>query len=158
MAERRTRPGGWQRALRGDAPLAPALALYALLVPMAVAVAVVLAGGIGAFDKALATSALLWLGAILLAFLAGARFGRGLAGSPAQIVLTAVPPLAGGAALLLPVGPGLLVLGLAHAAQGLWDVWSADGIRLPAWYGGLRARSTPVAVVLLVAGFFAGSG
>ena len=45
---------------------------------------------------------------------------------------------------------------LAHAAQGLWDVWSADGIRLPAWYGGLRARTTPLTVMLLIAGFFAG--
>jgi hypothetical protein len=156
MAERRSRRGGWKRALLGDAPPAAAVALYALLVPMAVLVLVVLIGGIGAFDAGRAIDALLWLGAVSLAFLAGARLGRGLAGSPPQVLVAAIPPLAGWAALLLPVGPGLLVLGVAHAAQGLWDVWSADGIRLPAWYGGLRARTTPLTVALLIAGFFAG--
>lgn len=157
MAERRRRSSGWARALRGDAPLAAALALYALLVPMAALVAVLLAGGIGTLDVITAQEALAWLGAVLLAFLAGARFGRGLAGSSRAIVLAAIPALAGWAALLLPAGPGLLVLALAHAAQGMWDVWSVDGIRLPAWYAGLRARTAPIAVVLLVAGFFAGS-
>ncbi|MCW5718077.1 MAG: DUF3429 family protein [Bauldia sp.] len=156
MAERRRRPGGWGQVFWGDAPPAPAVALYALLLPMAVLVAIAVAGGLGGFDAGRAVDALRWLGAVILAFLAGARFGRGLAGSSRRVVLAAIPPLAGWAALLLPAGPGLLVLGLAHAAQGVWDVWSADGIRLPAWYGGLRARTTPIAVVLLVAGFFAG--
>ncbi len=156
MAERRIRSSGWIRALRGDAPPSAAIALHALLLPMAALAAVVVAGGIGAFDEDRATAALLWLGAIALAFLAGARFGRGLSASPRQIVLTAIPPLAGWAALLLPAAPALVVMGVAHAAQGLWDVWSADGIRLPAWYGGLRARTTPIAVTLLVAAFFAG--
>lgn len=156
MAERRSRRGGWERALFGDAPATAALALYALLLPMAVLVVLVLAGGIGGFGADRATDALLWLGAVSLAFLAGARLGRGLAGSPRQVLLAAIPPLAGWSALLLPPGPGLLVLGVAHAAQGLWDVWSADGIRLPAWYGGLRARTTPLTVMLLIAGFFAG--
>lgn len=157
MAERRRRSRGWARALRGDAPPAAAFALYVLLAPMAVLVVALLAGGVGPLDEGAARDALLWLGAVMLAFLAGARFGRGLAGSPRSIVLAAIPALAGWAALLLPAAPGLLVLALAHAAQGMWDVWSVDGIRLPAWYAGLRARTAPIAVVLLVAGFFAGS-
>lgn len=157
MAERRRRSSGFSRALRGDAPPAAALALYAPLAAMAAIAAVFLAGGVGALDPDLARNALLWLGAILLAFLAGVRFGRGIAGSPRLLLLAAVPPLAGWAALLLPAAVALAVLALAHAAQGMWDVWSADGIRLPAWYAGLRARTAPITVVLLAAVLLAGA-
>ena len=43
----------------------------------------------------------------------------------------------------------LLWVGWLVAAQGAWDVWSADRARLTAWYGRLRLRTAPIAVLIL---------
>jgi len=141
------------RALIGDAPAAPALALHSILLGMAVLAALTFAGDI---ENPRAVDALTTLAALLLAFLAGVRFARGLAGEPRLAILAAATALAGFGATLLPAGLALLVLAFLHAAQGMWDVWSADGVRLPAWYAGLRARTAPLAVAILVLAFFAG--
>lgn len=141
------------RALIGDAPAAPALLLYAILLVMTALAVLVFTGAVD--DPALADR-LAALAAILLAFLAGVRFARGLA-APRIASVAAAAALAGFATLFLPTGLALLVLAFLHAAQGMWDVWSADGVRLPAWYAGLRARTAPLAVAILVLGFFSGA-
>ncbi|MGV8839977.1 MAG: hypothetical protein ACWA6X_06690 [Bauldia sp.] len=142
------------RVLIGDAPAAPALSLYAILLGMAVPAVLPFTGAV---DAPAAAAALIALAAILLAFLAGVRFARAVAGSPRLAIAATGAALAGFAASFLPAGLALLVLAVLHAALGVWDVWSADGVRLPGWYAGLRARTAPLAVAILVLAFFSGA-
>lgn len=146
---------GWGRAktvprdpLALAAPYLPTVPLGLLLVALALERA-------GAVAASWAPGALVAYAAVLLAFLAGARWGAGLraTGMRASIAGAAVPPLLGWAALLLPAVPGTALVAAALAGQGALDVWTADRGDLPGWYAAARIRLTLAAVAILVAAF-----
>ncbi len=134
-----------------------AFVAYAALLPLALLLGLALASGIGPIDRAEATEAMLVYAAILVSYQAGVHSGRAMrtSGSSLRAVLTVIPPLIGWSALLLPNGPAAALLAVALAAEGALDVWAGQGGVFPVWHGRLRARTTPIAVALLVAAFLA---
>lgn len=78
-------------------------------------------------------------GAVLLAFMAGARWRENVVGAPAA--------LAGFAAMLLPAIPALCLLIAGFLAQALGDL----SARTPSWTGTLRMSVTAGVVVALLA-------
>jgi hypothetical protein len=146
--------------LWGDVPGSAALIAYAGLGPMVAGFIVVFAGGIGAVGRDTALAILTRYAAVALTFLAGIRWGTAirLAGGTQDILAILAGPLIvllAWIATLLPAPAALGLLAAGFAAQGAWDVWTADLGRLPAWYGGLRLRLTLIAVGLLVLTLFA---
>jgi hypothetical protein len=93
--------------------------------------------------------------ALILSFLGGTRWTLAAispSAGPGLVTLTMLPTLAGLALLLLPAQARALQLaglGLALAAQGVWDA-RAQG--MPQWYAGLRSRLTLMAMAGLVLG------
>ena len=143
------------RLLVADAPIGAAVLAYALLLPPVALLVTVLVGGVGTLAATEAATALAAYAAVLLSLHAGIRYGQ-LIRSDAGFLRLAAPllaPLVGWAALLLPLPDAAAVLAAASAAQGASDVWAADGVRLPSWYGRLRARTTPIVVLALILAF-----
>ncbi|MAA99044.1 MAG: DUF3429 domain-containing protein [Stappia sp.] len=100
-----------------------------------------------------AALAVMLYGAVILSFLGGARWGaamqageRGAAG----YAFSVLPSLVAWIATMLPPVQGLLMLAAGLLLQGMADTRAASAGLLPAWYGGLRARLTMVAVVSLL--------
>ena len=93
--------------------------------------------------------------ALILSFLGGTRWTLAAISArpgPGVVTLTMLPTLAGLALLLLPAQARALQLaglGLALAAQGVWDA-RAQG--MPEWYKGLRSRLTLAAMAGLALG------
>jgi hypothetical protein len=141
-----------QRFVVGIPPAASVFA-YGALLPMAVGVVLIASNGIGSLGRADVTTGFLAYAALLLAFHAGTRFGHALrvTGVTVAVIASGAPLVAAFVSLWLPDRLAAGLLALAFAAQGAWDVWSADRARLTAWYGRLRLRTAPVAVLLLVA-------
>ena len=129
---------------------------FAALVPLGLALIVVAIDGIGGLTAETAGTAFIAYAALLLTFFAGARFGHALraAGVTVAAAATALPVIVALASLYLPDRIAAGILAVAYAGQGAWDVWSADRAQLAAWYGRLRLRTTPIAVLLLIAGVF----
>jgi hypothetical protein len=94
--------------------------------------------------------------AILLSFLGGIRWGAAVGPydgrrQDMEFALSALGPLVGLAAVLLPSLAGLTLLIGGFLLQALWDVTSAEAGRLPLWFGRLRMLVTVGVVVALVA-------
>lgn len=129
--------------------------VYGAAAPLVALLIVVAAGGIFGIDAADARAALLAYAALALSFHAGLAGGhsiRAAAGS-LRLAVTIAIAVAGWAALLIPVGAGLLLLAALTAAQGAFDVWMADGARLPSWYASPRAGATMLTVIVLILTF-----
>lgn len=125
------------------------------LVPLALSLTSIFFGGVGGFTESKASTGFVAYAGLLLVFVAGARFGRGLRANGAPgVTVTASAILAALTSIFLPAQVAAGVLAVAHAGHGAWDVWSADRAQLPAWYGRLRFQTTLAAVPLLVAGVF----
>lgn len=157
VSTHRDRPAGsgsvrrWLRFWGAGAPPAAAGLSYAALLPLAALLVPVAMAGTEEPDTAIV---FIGYGALLLSFLAGIRWGQAMrtdAGRTAGLAAAALPALAGWLALLAPPIAAAGILAAAFAAQGAWDVWSAEASRLPVWYGRLRLRTTPITVALLVA-------
>ncbi len=134
-------------------PRTAAIFAYASLLPLAVGVALIATHGVGSMSAEDVSQGFLAYAALLLAFHAGTRFGHSLRASSVTVavVATGAPVVVAFVSLWLadPLAAG--VLALSFAAQGAWDVWSADRAQLTPWYGRLRLRTAPVAVLLLAA-------
>lgn len=139
----------------GAMPRAAAILVYGSAAPIAALLAILAIGGVGSFTADDAIAALLSYAAALLTFHAGMACGQAIRAGRQNVRLgiTVLLALAAWGTLLVPGSAGPLVLAALTAAQGALDVWSADGIRAPAWYGRLRAGATVITVVLLVAAF-----
>ncbi len=137
----------------GGIPRAAAAFAYASLAPMLLGLILIATNGIGGWTRSDITAGLLAYAALLLAFHAGTRFGHSLRVTGVTVAVTAsgAPVLVAFVSLWLPDRPAAGLLALAFAAQGAWDVWSADRAQLTPWYGRLRLRTAPIAVLLLVA-------
>lgn len=150
-------PGGIARGrLATKAPTGAIVVGYGSLVPLALGLIAILIGGIGTLTKADFSNGFIAYASLLLTFFAGARFGHALrvTGTSVAAALTIAPVIVALVALYLPDQIAAGILAVAYAAQGAWDVWSADRAALAAWYGRLRLRTTPIAVLLLASGVF----
>ena len=138
-----------------------AIIAYGSLLPMALAVVLIPFNepfGIAGADLSVG---LIGYSSLLLAFLAGTRFGQTVrvTGVTITALATAIPVVVAVVTLFIPQTAAAGLLATAFAAQGAWDVWSADQSRLPRWYGRLRLQTTPIAVLILVGAVVAlGSG
>lgn len=99
-------------------------------------------------------------GAIILSFLGGIRWGTAIGPydqgrQTMEFSASVLGSLAGLAAVFLPSIPALALLVAGFLMQGLWDVMSVDGGRLPGWFGRLRMILTAGAVISLVAALLA---
>ena len=99
-------------------------------------------------------------GAIILSFLGGIRWGTAIGPydhgrQTMEFSASVLGSLAGLAAVFLPPIPALALLVAGFLMQGLWDVMSVDGGRLPGWFGRLRMILTAGAVISLVAALLA---
>jgi hypothetical protein len=96
--------------------------------------------------RALALPALLGYSALILSFLGGVRWGRGLSTDrPVEYVWAVLPSLWALAALQLPQTAGLLMLAAGFVGQW-WLDGPGDRMPAPAWFR--RLRSLLSAVVL----------
>lgn len=144
-----------QRVKNTPPPGATAFA-YGSLLPLAIGLVIIAAGGVGGFSADDAATGFLSYAALLLCFFAGARFGHALRVTGASVAATATALPVGIAllSLFLPDAVASGLLAVAFAGLGAWDVWSADRAQLTAWYGRLRFRTTPIAVLALIGGVF----
>ncbi|MGF7163086.1 hypothetical protein FHS85_004744 [Rhodoligotrophos appendicifer] len=82
-------------------------------------------------------------GAVTLAFLGGIRWGTGLGPYAADrtrsaFILSLSSLLIGGASLLLPPIPGIILLTAGFILQFGWDMATVQRALLPLWYGKLQ--------------------
>lgn len=126
---------------------------YASLAPLAIGLILIATDGVGGLDRADVAQGFLAYAALLLAFHAGTRFGHSLRASGVTVAVLAsgAPVVVAFISLWLSEQLAAGLLALAFAAQGAWDVWSADRAQLTPWYGRLRLRTAPLAVLLLAA-------
>lgn len=134
---------GWFLALFGAVPFWT----MALLLTLAPEVAFVRFGG---------PTVLVTYGAVILSFLGGIRWGAAMAATASAkerastMVLSTVPSLVGWFAVFLPTPPSLMLLAVAFALQGGWDVRDARRGFLPEWFGRLRLTLTLLVVAALL--------
>ena len=93
----------------------------------------------------------------ILSFLGGIRWGASLSqdGARRDLLASVAPSLAGWATMFMPPVTALAVLAAAFAAQGAWDVLSAQNGSLPLWFGHMRRRMTFLVVAALLAALYA---
>ena len=111
-------------------------------------------GGVWIISTDLALRATVAYGAVILSFLGGVRWGMALLlANPrirdARFALSVIPSLIGWIAVLLPGFPALVLLAVAFAAQGAWDVGDAEDDGAPHWFGLLRTLLTALVCSLL---------
>ena len=99
-------------------------------------------------------------GAIILSFLGGIRWGTAIGPydtrrQSLEFSASVLGSLAGLAAIFIPPVPALTLLIAGFLMQGLWDVMSVEGGRLPSWFGKLRMLLTAGAVISLTAALVA---
>jgi hypothetical protein len=90
-------------------------------------------------------------GAVALSFMSGVRWGTTLTQNAGDLLISALPPLAGWIALLISPLLGLSLLIAAFFLQALWNVVSAERGALPPWFGKFSSLFTSGAVVALLA-------
>lgn len=94
--------------------------------------------------RSLAQPALLGYSALILSFLGGVRWGRGLsADRPIEYVWAVLPSLWAWAALQAPPSAALLLLACGFVGQW-WIDGPGDRLPAPAWFRRLRALLTAV--------------
>lgn len=123
-------------------------------VPFAACLIILALGGVGGISPAFAQKAALAYGAVILSFLGGVRWGLALLlareeARDARFALSVVPSLIGWVAILLPAFPALVLLAVAFAAQGAWDVGDAEDDGAPHWFAHLRTLLTAIVCSLL---------
>ena len=127
---------------------------YAGGLPLALGVCLILSPGLLPVAPVIVERAVLGYGALLLSFSSGVRRGVQLGDRPDKDLisrlLTAVGPLLGLVALILPFGFGLALLIVGFAGQGAWDAWSGQRKTLPEHYAGARAGTTLTLCILLM--------
>ena len=92
--------------------------------------------------------------AVVLSFISGARWGAAKAQSASDLLVSALPPLAGWIALLISPLVGLCLLTAAFFLQAFWNVVSVDQGALPPWFGKSSSLFTAGAVIALIAMLF----
>ena len=107
-----------------------------------------------------AIPAILAYGAVILSFLGGVRWGNALRDTTALALITPLslsiaPSLVAWAALLIPPGPGLILLIIGFATQYALDRTAANRDQLPHWYGRLRTILSIGAIASLLLAFAA---
>lgn len=97
--------------------------------------------------------------ALVLTFVAGARWGLAMAARQEMRardpLVTLAPVLVGWAALLVHPPHGFVLLAIAFAALGAWDAFGVHAGVLPQWYGRLRVRMTLLMVAAMIAALVA---
>ena len=90
---------------------------------------------------------------VILSFLGGIRWGAALEReAPLRIFAASVlPSIIGFLTMFMPPVFALAVLVMSFAAQGAWDVMSAQNGSLPGWFGELRMKLTFLVVGALLA-------
>lgn len=116
-------------------------------IPFMAGLVIFASGGLWIISADLALRATLGYGAVILSFLGGIRWGMALSLSnhekrDARLMLSVVPSLLGWVALLMPAFPALVLLAVAFAAQGAWDVGDAKDDGAPDWFSTLRLMLT----------------
>ncbi|MEM6712274.1 MAG: DUF3429 domain-containing protein [Pseudomonadota bacterium] len=111
-------------------------------------------GGVWFLTPTLALTATLVYGAVILSFLGGVRWGLALLLDDAErrdarFALSVIPSLIGWVAVLIPTFPGLVLLAMAFAGQGAWDVGDAEDDGAPDWFPHLRTLLTALVCSLL---------
>lgn len=150
----RMRREGIGRWLAGDAPAGAALFTYAALLPLFVLPALDnLDLGVRFQEADTARWASLGYAVLFVAGLAGIRIGATMRIGGAGHVLALVMALAAFGCFFAPFRPAVAIIAMLVAAQAASDVWASQSGRLPDWYGQLRARTAPIAVIALVAIF-----
>ena len=150
----RVRREGIGRWLAGDAPAGAALFTYAALIPLFVLPALdSFDFGVRFQEAETARWASLGYAALFIAGLAGIRIGATLRVGRNGHVLALFAPLAAFGCFFAPFRPAAAIIAMLFAAQAASDVWASQNGRLPDWYGQLRARTAPIAVLALVAIF-----
>lgn len=99
--------------------------------------------------------------AATLSFLGGIRWGIAMLGRKGErrrdLLFSAVPPLAGWAALVIAPPLVFVLLALAFAAQGAWDSLTLPPGAAPDWFRRLRMQLTILVVAAMVLAFVATS-
>lgn len=135
-------------------PKAPLWLGLSGVLPFAFGLIIFALGGVAAVSAELALRATVVYGAVILSFLGGVRWGIGLLlenpdKRDARLSLSVVPSLLGWVAALIPAFPALVLLALAFAAQGAWDVGDAQADGAPGWFPQLRMLLTALVCSLL---------
>lgn len=98
---------------------------------------------------------------VALAFLGGVRWALALSGREPRdrrdLIVGALPALAGPVILFVSVPASFGVLAAAFAAMGAWDSLSSYSGAVPVWYGRLRTQLTALIVLALMLAFVATS-
>lgn len=128
-------------------PVAPLWLGLAGALPFAAGMIVYALGGVAVLTPDLALRSTVAYGAVILSFLGGVRWGIALLiQNPdvrdARFALSVLPSLLGWVAVLLPAFPALVMLAVAFAAQGAWDVGDAEDDGAPPWFAHLRTMLT----------------
>lgn len=142
------------RQARGVPPLARSLAL-AGVIPFAAGVVLIWVGGISGLTGSFASLALKSYSALILSFLGGVHWGLSLAdpipgSSNRGLVVSVVPALVGWGAMLIDPKPAYMLLAIAFAVQGAFDITIAMTGHAPRWYARLRLELTGLVCVLLL--------
>jgi hypothetical protein len=99
--------------------------------------------------------------AATLSFLGGIRWGIAMLGGSGErrrdLMLSAVPPLVGWAALAIKPPLVFVLLAVAFAAQGAWDSLTLPPGAAPDWFRRVRIQLTIMAVAAMVLAFVATS-
>jgi hypothetical protein len=146
---------GVARVIAGDAPAGAAVVAYLALLPFFLAAALYAIPDLAALlpQPGITRWVILGYAAFYLGILAGVAIGATLRGSRRGHVPSLIPPILALACFYAPFRPAIAVIAMLVAAQGASDVWASQGGRLPDWYGQIRARTAPLAVIALVAIF-----
>lgn len=125
---------------------------------LGLAIAAVLGSGAWVND---ALVALLAYGAVILSFLGGIQWGFAVSSpdiTPRQMFnrlsLSVAPSLIAWGALLLPLGPGLVVLSVSFILVLIVDLRTVNRSGAPSWYPELRWPLTICAVTALSTGVY----
>ncbi len=137
-----------------DVPKTPLWLGLCGAIPFALGIVVYALGGVWVLTTDLAVRSTVAYGAVILSFLGGVRWGLALLlENPdvrdSRFSLSILPSLIGWIAVLLPGFPALVLLAVAFAAQGAWDVGDAEDDGAPHWFGQLRTVLTALVCSLL---------
>jgi hypothetical protein len=130
-----------------------AFAGLAGVIPFLIGLLVTLFPGLSPFDPNHFERALVGYGALILSFLGGIRWGirlQGGAGTDLTYIVGTFGAIIGFIVILLPVNFGLIVLALAFALHGIWDVKAGMSGRVPQAYARLRIVLTWLVCLILI--------
>jgi hypothetical protein len=141
--------------IAGDAPTGAAVVFYLTILPFFLMAAIYAFPALAALVPQPETTrwAFLAYATLYVGVLAGVRIGATLRVNRRGHVPAILPPIVALACFYAPFRPAIAVMAMLVAAQAASDVWASQSGRLPDWYGQIRARTAPLAVIALVAIF-----